>query len=124
MPILAADRFLSLRIKTSMWRDLKALASERDMSVSEFVRALIISVTRESHDTSADQAQTIAAQPIAKPTFTGHGRHDDFARAAVAARHAESSNTAKEWLRVRAAADLKPNYADREHARVLGVLAD
>lgn len=125
MPILAADRFLSIRIKSSMWRDLRDMARARDMSVSEYVRMLIVSVTHQSHDTSVDVADTIAAQPIAKPTFTGNGRHDDFARAAAIGRRHEATATARQFISTMNHASAPDTSREAlTFARAHGVLAD
>lgn len=117
-------RVVNVRMSDAERALLKQVARAQGFTVSDLLRSLLAPVLRPSYELSGDAAETIAAQPIPKPTFTGHGRHDDFARAAVAARHVESAATANEWLRVKAATTLKANYADIEHARVLGVLAD
>lgn len=121
---MASTRLLTVRLTDTERFELKRAAGGMGITISDLVRRLLSPVVHPSYEGTADVADTIAAQPIAKPTFTGHGRHDDFARAAITARRVEASRTAQQWLTVNEHATINPSVADREHMRAVGVLAD
>lgn len=121
---MASTRLLTVRLTDTERFELKRAAGGMGITISDLVRRLLSPVVRPSYEGTADVADTIAAQPIAKPTFTGHGRHDDFARAAAIGRRHEATATARQWIATHNTASMEPSNADLAYARTHGVLAD